>query len=37
MGVLTWSPLAFGFLSGKYRKNAPVERRRRPIEERAVA
>jgi aryl-alcohol dehydrogenase-like predicted oxidoreductase len=25
MGVLTWSPLAFGFLSGKYRKNAPVD------------
>jgi aryl-alcohol dehydrogenase-like predicted oxidoreductase len=25
MGVLVWSPLAFGFLSGKYRKNAPVD------------
>ena len=25
MGVLTWSPLAFGFLSGKYRKGAPVD------------
>jgi aryl-alcohol dehydrogenase-like predicted oxidoreductase len=25
MGVLTWSPLAAGFLSGKYRKNQPVD------------
>jgi aryl-alcohol dehydrogenase-like predicted oxidoreductase len=25
MGVLTWSPLAFGFLSGKYRKDSPVD------------
>jgi aryl-alcohol dehydrogenase-like predicted oxidoreductase len=25
MGVLTWSPLAFGFLSGKYRKGASVD------------
>jgi aryl-alcohol dehydrogenase-like predicted oxidoreductase len=25
MGVLVWSPLAFGFLSGKYRKNQPVD------------
>ncbi|HEX2772016.1 MAG TPA: aldo/keto reductase [Micromonosporaceae bacterium] len=25
MGVLVWSPLAFGFLSGKYRKNRPVD------------
>jgi aryl-alcohol dehydrogenase-like predicted oxidoreductase len=25
MGVLTWSPLAWGFLSGKYRKNRPVD------------
>ena len=25
MGVLTWSPLAFGFLSGKFRKDAPVD------------
>jgi aryl-alcohol dehydrogenase-like predicted oxidoreductase len=25
MGVLVWSPLAFGFLSGKYRKNTPVD------------
>jgi aryl-alcohol dehydrogenase-like predicted oxidoreductase len=25
MGVLTWSPLAFGFLSGKYRKGAPLD------------
>ena len=25
MGVLTWSPLAFGFLSGKYRKDAQVD------------
>jgi aryl-alcohol dehydrogenase-like predicted oxidoreductase len=25
MGVLTWSPLAFGFLSGKYRKDAAVD------------
>jgi aryl-alcohol dehydrogenase-like predicted oxidoreductase len=24
MGVLTWSPLAFGFLSGKYRRNLPL-------------
>ena len=31
MGVLTWSPLAFGFLSGKYRKAAPVDMKdRRP-------
>lgn len=25
MGVLTWSPLAFGFLSGKYRKDRAVD------------
>jgi aryl-alcohol dehydrogenase-like predicted oxidoreductase len=25
MGVLTWSPLAFGFLSGKYRKSSTVD------------
>jgi aryl-alcohol dehydrogenase-like predicted oxidoreductase len=25
MGVLVWSPLAFGFLSGKYRQNRPVD------------
>jgi aryl-alcohol dehydrogenase-like predicted oxidoreductase len=25
MGVLTWSPLAFGFLSGKYRKGGTVD------------
>jgi aryl-alcohol dehydrogenase-like predicted oxidoreductase len=25
MGVLTWSPLAFGFLSGKYRKDRTVD------------
>jgi aryl-alcohol dehydrogenase-like predicted oxidoreductase len=25
MGVLTWSPLASGFLSGKYRKGQPVD------------
>jgi aryl-alcohol dehydrogenase-like predicted oxidoreductase len=25
MGVLTWSPLAFGFLSGKYRKGRDVD------------
>jgi aryl-alcohol dehydrogenase-like predicted oxidoreductase len=25
MGVLTWSPLAWGFLSGKYRKNQPID------------
>jgi len=25
MGVLVWSPLAFGFLSGKYRRDAPVD------------
>ncbi|MEV4754445.1 aldo/keto reductase [Micromonospora sp. NPDC049559] len=25
MGVLVWSPLAFGFLTGKYRKNQPVD------------
>jgi len=25
MGVLTWSPLAFGFLSGKYRRDAPTD------------
>jgi aryl-alcohol dehydrogenase-like predicted oxidoreductase len=25
MGVLTWSPLAWGFLSGKYRKGQPVD------------
>ncbi|MFG2250308.1 aldo/keto reductase [Spirillospora sp. NPDC048823] len=24
MGVLTWSPLAFGFLTGHHRKNGPV-------------
>lgn len=24
MGVLTWSPLAFGFLTGRHRKNGPV-------------
>jgi aryl-alcohol dehydrogenase-like predicted oxidoreductase len=25
MGVLTWSPLASGFLTGRYRKGAPVD------------
>lgn len=25
MGVLTWSPLAFGFLSGKFRKDQPID------------
>ncbi len=25
MGVLTWSPLAAGFLSGKYRKDQPID------------
>jgi aryl-alcohol dehydrogenase-like predicted oxidoreductase len=25
MGVLTWSPLAFGFLTGRYRKGQPVD------------
>jgi aryl-alcohol dehydrogenase-like predicted oxidoreductase len=25
MGVLVWSPLAFGFLSGKFRRNQPVD------------
>jgi len=25
MGVLTWSPLAFGFLTGRYRKDQPVD------------
>ena len=25
MGVLTWSPLAWGFLSGKYRKGRPID------------
>ena len=25
MGVLVWSPLAWGFLSGRYRKNQPVD------------
>ncbi|CCB71217.1 Predicted oxidoreductase similar to aryl-alcohol dehydrogenase (plasmid) [Streptantibioticus cattleyicolor NRRL 8057 = DSM 46488] len=25
MGVLTWSPLAFGFLSGKFRKGQPID------------
>jgi aryl-alcohol dehydrogenase-like predicted oxidoreductase len=25
MGVLTWSPLAWGFLSGRYRKGSPVD------------
>jgi aryl-alcohol dehydrogenase-like predicted oxidoreductase len=25
LGVLTWSPLAWGFLSGRYRKNQPVD------------
>jgi aryl-alcohol dehydrogenase-like predicted oxidoreductase len=25
MGVLTWSPLAWGFLSGKFRKDQPVD------------
>jgi aryl-alcohol dehydrogenase-like predicted oxidoreductase len=25
MGVLVWSPLAFGFLSGKYRRGLPVD------------
>jgi aryl-alcohol dehydrogenase-like predicted oxidoreductase len=25
MGVLTWSPLAFGFLSGRFRKDSPVD------------
>jgi len=32
MGVLTWSPLAFGFLSGKFRKADPVDLSRgRPL------
>jgi len=32
MGVLTWSPLAFGFLSGKYRKGSTVDLSRgRPL------
>jgi aryl-alcohol dehydrogenase-like predicted oxidoreductase len=25
MGVLTWSPLAWGFLSGRYRKGTPID------------
>ncbi|WP_307812598.1 aldo/keto reductase [Micromonospora coerulea] len=25
MGVLVWSPLAFGFLTGKYRKDQPID------------
>ncbi len=25
MGVMTWSPLAFGFLTGRYRKGQPVD------------
>ena len=25
MGVLTWSPLAFGFLTGRYRKGRPTD------------
>jgi aryl-alcohol dehydrogenase-like predicted oxidoreductase len=25
MGVLTWSPLAFGYLTGRYRKGRPVD------------
>jgi aryl-alcohol dehydrogenase-like predicted oxidoreductase len=25
MGVMTWSPLASGFLSGRYRKDAPID------------
>lgn len=25
MGVLVWSPLAFGFLTGKHRKNRPID------------
>ncbi len=25
MGVLTWSPLASGFLSGKIRKDQPID------------
>jgi aryl-alcohol dehydrogenase-like predicted oxidoreductase len=25
MGVLTWSPLAWGFLSGKFRKDSPID------------
>lgn len=25
MGVLVWSPLAFGFLSGRYRRDRPVD------------
>lgn len=25
MGVLTWSPLAWGFLTGKYRKGQPID------------
>lgn len=29
MGVLTWSPLAFGFLTGRHRKNGPVRTRGR--------
>ena len=30
MGVLTWSPLAWGFLSGKYRKGSEVDLAGRP-------
>jgi len=31
MGVMTWSPLAFGFLSGKYRRAAADLDRGRPV------
>lgn len=31
MGVMTWSPLAFGFLSGKYRRDAVDLTRGRPV------
>jgi len=30
MGVLVWSPLASGFLSGRYRKGQPVDPHLRP-------
>ncbi|GAA2777186.1 aldo/keto reductase [Saccharopolyspora taberi] len=29
MGVITWSPLAGGWLTGRYRRNAPIETSRR--------
>ena len=34
MGVIPWSPLAGGWLSGRYRKGADVDGRRRPRAER---